>query len=81
MRGHARHGEALGRVLAELEIASIRPIRISHDGLSSNFIEGDILRRMARRGRNRDGAEDAIWIARHPLQHLHAAHRSADDAE
>ena len=81
MRGHARHGEPFGRVLTKFKIASIRPIRISHDGLAPDFIEGDILRGMAGRGRNRDRAKDALWIARHPLQHLHAAHRPADDAE
>ena len=36
---------------------------------------------MLRRRRDRHGGEDPVGKARRPLQHLHAAHRAADDAE
>jgi hypothetical protein len=42
-------------------------------------VKGDVLRRVARRAGQRQGGEDALGIARGPLQHLHAAHRAAGD--
>ncbi len=44
-------------------------------------MEGDVLRRVSRRGRDRQRREHALGIARRPLQHLHAAKRAAGDRE
>ena len=33
------------------EIAAVPPVRIGHHGLAADLVEGDVLRRMARRGR------------------------------
>ncbi len=44
-------------------------------------MEGDVLGRVARRRRQAHRGEDPLRVVRGPLQHLHAAHRAADDAE
>src|SRR5205823_1215286 len=38
---HARHGEPLSRTPAEIEILAAVPVRIGHDGLPSDLVEGD----------------------------------------
>src|SRR3546814_6877050 len=53
----------------------------SSDLLAANLVEGDVLRGVARRRGDRHRGKDLFGIARRPLQHLHAAHRAADDAE
>ena len=63
------------------DVVAARPIGIGHDRLTPHFVERDVLRRMPRRGRKRQRREHALGIARRPLQHLHAAHRSAGRAE
>ena len=63
------------------EIAPVMPVRIGHHGLPAEFVKRDVLRRMARRAGDRQRREHALRIGGGPLQHLHAAHRSADHAE
>jgi hypothetical protein len=79
--GHPRDGETAMRERALFEIAPAAPVGIGHHGLPSEFMERDVLRRVARRARDRQCREHALRIGRSPLQHLHAAHRAADDAE
>ena len=81
MRGHARDGEAVARHLAERMIVAAAPVGIGHHGLASDLMEGDVLRGMPGGRGDRHGREHAIRVARGPFQHLHAAHRPADDAE
>ena len=81
MGGHAGDGQPLGRAHALVEVAALAPVRIGEDRLPADLVEGDVLRRMFRRGGDRHGGEDAVGKARRPLQHLHAAHGAADDAE
>ncbi len=81
VRAHARHGQPLLGPDAMQEIAPAAPVRIGHHRLPPDFVEGDVLRRVPRSGRQRGGREDAVWIARSPLQHLHPAHRAADHGE
>ena len=77
MRAHPRHREPAPRIDALGKIAPAAPFRIGHNRLSADFVEGDVLRRMARRGGDRQRREHPLRIARRPLQHLHAAHRAA----
>ena len=81
MRGHPRHGEALGGVDSFGEIAAIAPVGVGHDRLAADFVERDVLRGMFGGGGDRQGAIDALGIARRPLQDLHSAHRAAGDAK
>ena len=70
-----------GRVPSS-EVAAAAPVRIGHDGLPADLVEGDVLRGVLRRGGDRHARENTrSGIARRPLQHLHAAHRAACDAE
>ena len=57
------------------------PVRIGHHGLPAEFVKRDVLRRMPCRAGDRQRREHALRISGGPLQHLHAAHRSADHAE
>ena len=79
VRAHARDREPAPRVGAFGEIAALPPVGVRHHGLAADLVEGDVLRRMARRGRDRQRREHALRIARRPFQHLHAAHRAARD--
>ena len=81
VRAHARHRQPAPRIGAVLEIAALPPFRIGHHRLAADFVEGDVLRRMPRRRRDRQRREYALGIARRPLQHLHAAHRPAGHGE
>ena len=81
VRRHARHRQAAGRAPAGVQVVAALPVGIGHDRLAADLVEGDVLRRMARRGGDRHGAEHPLGIARRPLQHLHPAHRAADHAE
>ncbi len=62
-------------------VGAAAPLRIGHDGLASDFVERDVLRRMARGAGDRHRGEHPVGIGRRPLQHLHAAHRPADHGE
>ena len=81
VRAHARDREPAPRIGAFGEIAPAAPFRIGHHRLAADLVEGDVLRRMPRRRRDRQRREDAVRIARRPLQHLHAAHRAAGHRE
>ena len=81
MRGHARDAKPAMRARAFGEIAAAAPVGIGHHRLTADLVEGDVLRRMPRAARDRQRGEHALRIGRRPLQHLHAAHRAADDAE
>ena len=81
MRAHARDREPAARIGAFDQIAAAAPFRIRHHRLTADFVEGDVLRRMARRAGDRQRAEHALRKALRPLQHLHAAHRTAGDRE
>ena len=59
----------------------LTPVRIGHDRLAPDFVKGDVLRGVPGRRGNRHGGKDPLRIARGPLQHLHAAHGSADHGE
>ena len=55
VRRHPRHREARGgRILAFIIVAAA-PFGIGHDRLAPDLVEGDVLRRMARRARDDDG--------------------------
>ena len=81
VRAHARDRKPFARIPAFGEIAPLAPFRIGHDRLTADLVERDVLRRVARRRRDRQRGEHALGIARGPLQHLHAAHRAAGDGE
>ena len=54
------------------------PVGIGHDRLAAHFVEGDVLRRMARGAGDGHHGAHALGIGRRPLQRLHPAHRAAD---
>ena len=81
MRGHARHGQAVARLVAEFQVAPLRPVRVGHDRLPADLVEGDVLRGMPGGGGNRHRGRHPFGMARRPRQHLHAAHGAADDAK
>ena len=81
VRGHARHRQTLGRLRAVQLIFAALPVGIGHDRLAAHFVERDVLRGMARGAGDRHRRAHALGIGRRPLQHLHAAHRAADDAQ
>lgn len=78
MRATAR---ALGRTLAGGVIVAAAPVRVRDHRLAADLVKGDVLRGMARRGRDRDRREHAFGKVAGPLQHLHAAHRAASHGE
>ena len=45
--------------------------------MAGDLVEGDVLRREARRGRNDDGIGNPFGVGDRPLQHLHAAQTAA----
>ena len=81
MRGHARHGQSVARLVAEFQVAPLRPVGVGHDGLPADLVERDVLRGMPRRGGDRHGGRHPFGVTGRPRQHLHAAHGAADDAE
>ena len=81
MRAHARDREPAARIGAFDQIAAAAPFRIGHHRLAADFVEGDVLRRVACRAGDRQSREHALRIARGPFQNLHAAHRTADHRE
>ena len=78
MRHHAGHRQSHARAAA-LRIVAVVPLRVLHDGLAADFVEGDGLGAFPRgRGQgNQAPHEGRILDA--PLQHQHSAHRTADD--
>ena len=77
MRRHPRHGEpAVGRFPAV--IVAVLPARIGHDRLPPQFVETDVLRRMAAGRGDDEHALGAFGPVRGKAQRLHPAHRPAD---
>ena len=64
-----------------LPVAAALPVGIGEDRLPSHLVERDVLRRVIGGAGDRQGGEHRIRIARHPLQHLHPAHRAAQHGE
>ena len=54
------------------------PLRIGHDRLAADLVEGDRLRRLLGRRGDGDQAVRALRVGDGELQGLHAAHRAAD---
>ena len=82
VRAHARDREPAARIGAlDRNSGPAAPFRIGHHRLAADLVEGDVLRRVARRAGDRQRREHALGIARRPLQHLHAAHRAAGHRE
>ena len=79
--GHAGHGQAFFRPHAGDLIGPAPPVRVGHDRLAADLVEGDVLGRMPRRRADAHRAEQLLRIVRRPLQHLHPAHRAADHGE
>ena len=78
---HAGHAEPFVGPRSLVEIIAAAPVRIRHDGLPPDFVKRDILGRMSRRRGDRQCGENPVRVARGPLQHLHAAHGTAEYAE
>ena len=81
VRRHARHGEPPLGMPAVVQVIPAAPVRVRHDGLAADLVEGDVLRRMAHRGGDGHGGEDAGGVERGPFQRLHAAQGAAEDRE
>ena len=81
MSAHARHREPAPRVGVLDQITALAPFRVGHHGLAADFMERDVLCRVARRRRNRQRRKHTLRVACRPLQHLHATHRSAGHRE
>ena len=81
MGGHPRDGQPLFRAHALACVVAATPVWIGHDRLATDLMEGDVLRRVARRRCDTDRRRHPSRIVRRPLQHLHSAHGAADDGE
>ena len=81
VRRHTRNSESFARAFALVEVMPAMPIGIGHNGLTTYLVEGNVLRGVSRRTRDRDRGEDAFLVSRSPLEDLHAAHGAANDAE
>ncbi len=77
MADHPCDGQAAKRDALAI-VLSAHPVRVGHDRLPADFIEGNRLRGEAVRGGDWQHQAHALWIAHHPLQRLHPAHRAAD---
>jgi hypothetical protein len=66
---------------AFVEIAAAAPVGVGHDRLTAGFVEADVLRGLSRGDSDGHSREDAVARLDGPLQHLHAADRSADGEE
>ncbi len=80
-RGHARNRQSAMRQGTLLGVTALTPFRVCHHGLAAEFVERNVLGRVARRARRRHRGKYPLRIGHGPLQHLHAAHRSADNAK
>ena len=77
---HARHAEALGRHLAAVVVPAL-PVRVGHDGLAADLVEGDGHGGLTRGGGERQAEVGAVRVRDHQLERLHAAHRAADGGQ
>ena len=80
MTDHARHRQAVGRAGGAVVVAAL-PGRVGHDRLPGHLVEGDGLGRVAGGGGQGDGGDEHLRVIDTPAQHLHAAHRAADDRQ
>ena len=80
MRCHTGHGEAIVRPLPATIIIAVLPLGIGHDRLPADFVESNILRRMAGRAGYDQCGTDPFRPVGGEGQRLHPAHRSADHA-
>ena len=78
MADHARDAQAASRHHALLVIVPAVEVGVGHDRLARHLVEGDVLRREARGGRDDERVADAIGIRQRPLQRLHRSEGAAD---
>ncbi len=71
----AMRQSAAGRF--RLVVVAFVPVRIGHNGLPADFVEGDLLRAVAGRGGDRNDGGYRIRISDGPFERLHAAHGPA----
>src|SRR5262249_56645268 len=64
---HARDGEPALRIGAFGEIAPMLPFRVGHHRLAADLVEGDVLRRIAARGRAPKGRRKPPTCVQPPL--------------
>ncbi len=78
---HPRHGQAAFRDRPPSVIVALVELGVGEDRRPADVVEGDLLRRMARGRRDRDGRRDAVRVVDRPLERLHPSHRPADDRQ
>ena len=78
MAKHARQAQPRRGHHPRLKVAPLAKVRIGGDGLPGNFIEGNVLRRKARRAGDGHGGAHPIRIGQGPLERLHAAEAAPD---
>ena len=80
MADHSCDGQAAARRFGVVVIAVV-PVRISHDGLTAYFVEGDLLSAVAPGCGNGNHRTYALREAHRPFQGLHASHGPAGHAK
>ena len=75
---HARDAQAARRHHALVVVMAAVKVRVGHDRLARDLVEGDVLRRELRRRGDHDRVADALGVGERPLQRLHGAERAAD---
>ena len=79
VRRHARHRQPCAGDRTARIIIAAAPVGVGHDRLPTDFVKGNVLGAVPRRGGDDDAAFDAVRIEGGPAQRLHAAHRAAND--
>ena len=77
MADHARDAQAARRHHALVVVVAAVEIRIGHDRLARDLVEGDVLRRELRRRGDDDRMAHALRVGERPLQRLHGAQAAA----
>ena len=70
--------QAAPRHDAVLVVVAAVEVGVGDDRAPRDFVEGDVLRRQVRRGRDRDALAQPLGIAQRPGERLHAAEAAAD---
>ena len=78
---HPRHGQAAFRDGPPSVVVALVELGVGEDRRTADVVEGDLLRRVARGRRDRDGRRDAVRVVDRPLERLHPPHRPADDRQ